>query len=210
MQLRYSEQLTLEGYLKEKAWERASAKRCPLHPQGKCGYCRHGTYVRKIPEPIPIARAYCPQGHTTFSFLPDFLASRLPGTLDEVEQTAVQRESSPSLAQAAERLRPATAPWAVSSTSAERWVARRVALFKTVLLAVVGLFADRLAGTTTATELRGRLCTEHALVMLRERSDRWLAALPAPLGFGPRRAGRRRRAGVFQHDLGPDPPESAR
>jgi hypothetical protein len=30
---------------------------------------------------VRIARWYCPEGHRTFSLLPDFLAAKLPGSL---------------------------------------------------------------------------------------------------------------------------------
>ena len=137
MQRRFPKALTLDQYVRDKAWLDASPKRCPLHPRGGCGFASHGTYLRKIPRPVPIARAYCPDGHTTFSFLPDFFSSRLPGMLDEVEQAAVAVETASSMAQAAERLRPGDVEEAVTSTSAERWMARRAALFAAVLLAVV-------------------------------------------------------------------------
>jgi len=206
VQLRFGDELTREQYLKKQAWRRALPERCPRHATSGCGFARHGTYLRKVPEPVPIARAYCRRGHVTFSFLPDFFASRLPGTLDEVEEAAVALETAPSLAEAAERLRPGDVEDAVTSTSAERWTSRRVALFATVLLAVVGLFPDRLTGVTTATELRARLATRHALVALRGIAARFLAVLPPPLGFGPRPRKRTRRDGGVQQVPGPDPP----
>lgn len=141
---------------------------------------------------------------------PTFFASRLPGTLDEVEQAAAVVEAASSLAQAAEQLRPGDAVAAVTTVSAERWTARRVALVSAVVLAVVGIFAERFAGVTTVTELRRRLGTSHALVALREIAAAHLAALPPPVGFGPRPRRRRRRGGAFQHDQGPDPPRRAR
>ena len=141
---------------------------------------------------------------------PTFFASRLPGTLDEVERAAAAVEAASSLAEAAEQLRPADAADAVTSVSAERWTARRVALVAAVLVAVVGIFAERFTGVTTVAELRRRLGTSQALTALREIAAAHLGALPPPLGFGPRPRRRRHRGAGFQHDQGPDPPRRAR
>ena len=119
-------------------------------------------------------------------------------------------EAASSLAEAAERLRPAEAESAVTSVSAERWTGRRQKLFSAVLLAVVGIFVVRFAGVTTLTELRLRLGTTQALVALREIAAEHLPVLPPPLGFGPRPLRRRRRGGALHHDQGPDPPGPVR
>lgn len=50
----------------------------PSSPQGGCGFARHGTYRRVTPAGTLIPRWYCPQGHCTFSLLPDHLAARRP------------------------------------------------------------------------------------------------------------------------------------
>jgi hypothetical protein len=207
VQLRLETKLTLEQYLTERAWESASFERCPLHPGGGCGCTRHGTYLRKHPVPIPIARMYCAEGHTTFSLLPDFLASRLPGTLDELEQVAVTVEAAPSVEKAASTLRPADVAEAVTSTSATRWTARRMALIRAALIALAGLLPEHLVGVGTVTELRMRLGTERALVALREMGAAHLSSLPPPLGFGPRPRPRRQRPGALQHDQGEEPPD---
>ena len=59
---------------------------------------------------MQISRWYCPTGHTTFSLLPDCLASRLPGSLDEVEQVVAIVEAKvaagESIEKAAEKIRP--------------------------------------------------------------------------------------------------------
>jgi len=208
VQLRLEQKLTVAEYVTQRAWESATLAQCPLHPEGGCGICRHGTYPRKFPEPLQIARAYCAKGKTTFSLLPDCLASRLPGELDAVEQAAAAVEAK-GVAKAAEELRPAAAD-AVTSISAERWARRRAAHFKGILAAVIGLLPDRLAGISTVSGLRDRLGTVHALRLLREIAASHLHALPPPLGFGPRPRRRVRRGGSFQHDQGPDPPPSAR
>lgn len=209
MQLRLQPTLTLEQYVTQRAWEKASLPFCPLHPAGGCGYRRHTVYWRKVPEPVPIARFYCAEGHVTFSLLPDFFSSRLPGTLDDVERAAVAVEKK-SLEQAAEELRPGEAVGAVTLESAKRWTNRRVALFATVLVAVVGLLPDRFANVRTPTELRRRMGTTPALVALRGIAASWLRSLPPPLGFGPRTRPRAQRDRTLQHDSGPDPPERIR
>jgi hypothetical protein len=210
VQLRLEPVLTLEQYVKQRAWETASLSSCPLHPAGGCGYRRHGTYLRKFPMPLPVARFYCASGHTTISLLPDFLASRLPGTLDEVEQAAVVAEAAASREQAAEQLRPAAAPDAVTLESAKRWTSRRVTAFAAVLVAVVGLLPERFVGVRTAAELRARLGTEQALMALRGIATPWLGSLPPPLGFSPRLVEARRRGQRLQHNSGPDPPRRVR
>lgn len=210
VQLRLELKLTLGQYLTTRAWETASLPFCPLHPGGGCGYRRHGTYLRKFPLPVPIARFYCAEGHTTISLLPDFFASRLPGTLEELEQAAVAWETAPSREQAAEQMRPAEVADAVSLEAAKRWTARRAALFCAVLLAVVTLLPDQLQGVRTAEELRSRLRTDRALVALRGIAAVHLGSLPPPLGFGPRHGVPRCRRRGLQHDSGPDPPSRTR
>jgi hypothetical protein len=207
VQLRLETKLTLEQYITERAWESASFERCPLHPGGGCGCARHGTYIRKYPVPVRIARMYCAEGHTTFSLLPDFLASRLPGTLDELEHVAVAVEAAASVEKAASELRPADVAGAVTSTSATRWTARRMALLRAALMAVAGLLPDVLAGGAgMVTKLRARLGTERALMALREMCAAHLGSVPPPLGFGPRPRPRRRHPGGLQHNQGEEPP----
>jgi len=157
--------------------------------------------------PRLVARMYCAQGHTTFSLLPDFLASRLPGTLDELEQVAVAVEASASVEKAASELRPAEVGDAVTSRSATRWTSRRMALLRAALMAVAGLLPDVLAGAGTVTELRARLGTLRALVTLREMAAAHLGSLPPPLGLGPRPRRRSKRPGALQHNQGEEPPD---
>lgn len=45
---------------------------------------RHGTYERKTPVVMPVARFYCGGCRTTFSLLPDSAAARRPGSLQEI------------------------------------------------------------------------------------------------------------------------------
>jgi hypothetical protein len=141
----------------------------------------------------------------TFSLLPDFLCAQLPGTLAEVEAVVATAEAGTREA-ASETLRPQ-----VELPGAVRWVRRRVRLVRAGLAAVIGLLTGLLAGREpTVTSLRSALGTEAAVVRLRELAADHLAALPPPLGFGPRPAGRRPRPTALQHDPGPDPPSGAR
>jgi hypothetical protein len=76
--------------LRKQGWLSATLPRCPLHPQGGCGFARHGTYERVSPPGTRVARWYCPEGHCTFSLLPDCLAARLSGTLPRSRRWCVR------------------------------------------------------------------------------------------------------------------------
>lgn len=121
MQLRYDCPLTAEEYVNQQAWRRTNLQRCPLHAKGGCGFARHGTYERLSPPGTRIARWYCPLGHCTFSLIPDCLATRLTGTLVELEFLVRQVEQSSSLAAACANLRPE-----IELPGVLRWVRRRV------------------------------------------------------------------------------------
>lgn len=200
MQLREASSLTSETYLAQRAWQRASLAACPRHPRGGCGFARHGTYPRQTPAGMRIARYYCPTAHETFSLLPDCLASRFPGPLDDLERVVAQVEAARSIEAAADVLRPD-----IVLPSAVRWVRRRLTLVRATLVAVVTLLPDLLGGDVHLGAVRTALATDHALVTLRTRAALLLSALPRPLGFGrhvrpPRGGGHR-----HQHDLGADP-----
>jgi len=203
VQLRFKTGLTGADYVTREAWREARLSCCPLHPRGGCGFARHGTYERKRPAGTVIARWYCPQGHRTFSLLPDHLAARFPGTLSEIEQVVATVEQASSLEAAADALRsdPITLP------SAVRWVRRRVRLVRALLTIVVGLLPQSLLGCVpTIAALRTRLACPQVLVVLREHGKAHLQALARPLGFGHRWAvGGEHQSGIQQR-MGPDPP----
>lgn len=203
VQLRYQTGLTSEDYVSRQAWREASLPRCPNHPGGGCSLARHGTYRRKTPAGTKIARWYCPESHTTFSLLPDCLAVRLPGTLNDLEAIVAAAERAPNLEVAANALRldPIHLPGAL------RWLRRRILLVHRCLVLVIGLLPDRLAGcVATVTAVRERLDEDAVLILLRALVADQLAHLPAPLGFYP--PGHRHGDAVrtFQQPTGPDPP----
>jgi hypothetical protein len=149
-----------------------------------------------------VARWYCPQGHRTFSLLPDCLAARLPGTLAEVETVVDAVEAAPSQEKAADHLRPQA-----ELPSALRWTRRRVHAVYSALTVLRGLDPERFEGVpATLRAWRAHLGVNAVLATLREGASDYLRELPAPLGF----SHRRRRGGeshrTQQHDMGPDPP----
>jgi hypothetical protein len=148
---------------------------------------------------MQIARYYCPTAHETFSLLPDCLASRFPGSLDDLERVVAHVETARSIEAAADLLRPE-----IVLPSAVRWVRRRLTLVRATLLAVVTLLPDVCGSDARVGALRATLDTDHALVTLRRRAAMILPALARPLGFAPpvrRHVARRPRP---QHELGAD------
>jgi hypothetical protein len=205
VQLRFASGLSSADYVTAEGWRLATLACCPLHPRGGCGFARHGSYARVSPAGTRIARWYCPTGHCTFSLLPDHLAARFPGTLSEIEQVVATVEQAKSLEAAADRLRsePITLP------SALRWVRRRVAPVRRLLTIVVGLLPQWLQGCAPQiTDVRARLACDETLVLLRALARIHLQALARPLGFAPPLLRAGERSASFQHDMGPDPPQS--
>lgn len=210
MQLRYETGLAGEDYVRAEAWRDASLDRCPNHPHGGCSLARHGTYARKSPRGVKIARWYCPESHTTFSLLPDCLAARLPGTLDALEAVVVAAEEAGSLEAAANAVRRPEDDDAVELPGALRWVRRRVRLVHDIVSRIIGLIPDRLAGcAATMVAVRQRLGGDGALMKLRALVSAQLRTLPAPLGFQAGGTGVADRIRAFQHAMGPDPPGAA-
>ena len=206
MQCRFACRLTSEEYVTQEGWRSATLECCPEHPEGGCGFARHTPYTRVEPPGCKVARWYCPTARKTFSLLPDFLASRLRGSLAEVEQVAVLVERTDGMEAAADVARPD-----IQLPGAVRWTRRRSKTALAVLAIVVGLLPDLLAGCEpTISSLRSRLGVEPALPVLRERAAAHLHALPPPLGFGPRLERRWRSPPPSQQETGPDPPKLAR
>ena len=139
----------------------------------------------------------------TFSLLPECLAARLPGTLQDVEDAVAAAEAAPSLAAASDAVRAD----AVLLPGAMRWLALRVRRVHRALTAVRGLFPERFLGCPAEVgAFRVRLDTDAALVRLRELCAEQLPMLPTPLGFLPGTPGAADRSRGFQHKTGTDPP----
>jgi hypothetical protein len=149
-----------------------------------------------------VARWYCPDAHETFSLLPDCLAARLVGSLDEVEQVVAKVEDSTSVEAAASALRPD-----IDLPGAVRWVRRRLKGVRTALLALLTLLPVRMGTKAELRAVRAELSTERALVALREIGAAHLSRLVRPLGFCPPRSGWAQGEEQLQHKTGPDPPE---
>jgi hypothetical protein len=149
-----------------------------------------------------VARWYCRDAHETFSLLPDCLAARLIGSLDEVEQVVVEVEGQASVEAAASALRPD-----IELPGAMRWVRRRLKGVRTALLALLTLMPGRLGTKVELRAVRAELSTERALVALREIGAAHLPRLVRPLGFRPPRRERTQGEERIQHKTGPDPPE---
>jgi len=212
VQLRYRTELTFEQYRSQQGWEAATLSSCPLCESGGCHFHRLGTYMRKVPAVAYVTRYYCPESHTTIGLLPDFYASRMPGTLDMIEEAVAKAETAESVEKAANEVRPADAPDAVTLSAALVWLRRRVAIVRALLTTVKGLMPDRL-GDEVPARIRGfrrRLGTLRVLVALRAICEPHLHRLPAPLGLVPRAATGFARDRRRAQSPGPDPPARGR
>ena len=199
VQLRHEWPLSGEAYVARRAWRDASVAACPRHPRGGCGLVRHGTYGRRTPVGMRIARYYCPTAHETFSLLPDCLASHFPGELEPIEQVVATVDTARSVEAAADLLRPD-----ITLPSAVRWVRRRLTPVRRALLAVVTLLPDLFTSTARLAAVRVTLTTPSALVALRTHAAPHLATLPTPLGFHPRPSRRDARPTAAPHGMGAD------
>jgi len=199
VQLRHECPLAGEAYVARSAWRDASLAVCPRHPRGGCGLVRHGTYPRRTPAGMRIARYYCPTAHETVSLLPDCLASHFPGALDAIEQVVATVEAARSVEAAADTLRPD-----ITLAAAVRWIRRRLTPVRLALLTVVTLLPDLCTGDARLSAVRGALATPSALVALRTYAAPHLATLPTPLGFHPRPSRRDTRPTAAPHGMGAD------
>jgi hypothetical protein len=202
MQLRFATTLSAQQYVRQQAWKDAQLDNCPLHPNGGCGMARHGTYPRKSPPGIKIPRWYCRKARQTFSLLPDCLASRLSGTLVEIEDVIDKVENSPSQEAAAQNMR-----IDIEFAGVLRWIRRRLSLVRCALSLLIELLPSLPAGCSTSiSSFRSALGVKYVLPELRIQASCYLHILPPPLGFGPRRAVKKIKKSRFQHQTGTDPP----
>jgi hypothetical protein len=202
MQIRYATNLSAEQYVQQKAWQLATLNQCPLHPQGGCGFCKNGTYRRKFPHGTQIARWYCPDGHMSFSLLPDCLASRLSGSLIQIEDILTEVQNSHSQEAAADNIR-----IDILLPGALRWVRRRIFLVKASLSMLIQLFPELFANChPSVLSFQSVLNVDYVLPELRQVASSYLPVLPPPLGFGPRPEIKKLKKSHLQHKTGTDPP----
>lgn len=206
VQMRCSTPLTGEDYVALEGWSAATLVGCPWHPEGGCGFKRHGTYPRVWPRGCLVARFYCPAARRTVSLLPDCLAARRRGSLERVESEALGIERAGSLLSAAAVQRPE-----IELPGALRWLARARRHVRAALAAVRVIAPERFAHVELTIEGFAAALGRHAddavvLRTLRSLVPEHLGSVPAPLGFDPGRAGRRARRTERQHDVGADPP----
>ncbi|MEO8487901.1 MAG: hypothetical protein ABI585_16360 [Betaproteobacteria bacterium] len=160
---------------------------------------RHGTYPRRTPTGMRIARYYCPTARETFSLLPDCLASHFPGELDPIEHVVATVDAARSVEAAADVLRPD-----ITLPSAVRWIRRRLMPIRLALLTVVTLLPDLFTSDARLAAVRRALATSSALVTLRTRAAAHLTVLPTPLGFHPRASRRDAPPAAVPHERGAD------
>ena len=134
----------------------------------------------------------------TFSLLPDCLAARMPGTLEQAEgasKAAQQGRGAGSLEQRAELLRPsADSEDAIGLQAAVGWMKRRHAAVTAALGVVIALMPELCGGAEPTVTDVGRALgrDEGVLVELRRVVDGELARIPSPVGFVPRSATNKR------------------
>jgi hypothetical protein len=202
MQIRYATNLSAEQYVRQQAWQAATLNQCPLHPQGGCSFSKHGTYRRKFPHGAKIARWYCADGHMSFSLLPDCLASRLSGTLNEVEEVLSEVETSPGQEAAADKIR-----IDILLPGALRWMRRRIFLVNAALSMLIKLLPELFADChPSILSFQSVLNVDYVLAELRQVAGPYLPILPPPVGFGPRPGAKKSKKSHFQHKTGTDPP----
>lgn len=192
---------TSEVYVTDKLWQYATLIACPWHPEGGCGFARHGTYQRVEPANTHVARWYCPTARHTVSALPDFLASHRSGTLDECEAVLCTVESAASIESACRDLRTE-----IELPGVLRYVARLLRDIYRALRAIKGLFPLRMTCEPTVTDFSVLLATPTVLMDLRSIASKFLPHLPTPLGFNPSRDTKQKPQQPVQHRVGRDPP----
>jgi len=202
VQVRFATQTTSEEYVARKLWRCATLDRCPWHPRGGCGFCRHGTYQRVKPSGTLIPRWYCPRIRRTVSALPDCLAAHYSGTLQTLEALVCAVEQAPSLAAAAGHLRTD-----IELPGALRYLNRLCRAIHGALDIVRGLEPARFAAVPSRVcDFALALGSGSPLMTLRDQLSNYLPGLPPPLGFRPPRISVDISGRGFQHRMGRDPP----
>ena len=205
MQILFETTMTSEQYVSEHGWLEATLLSCPVHPSGGCGIRAHGSYARKTPTGFRVARFYCAEGHVTISLLPDFMAASFRGQLSEVEHAARVAEQAPSVAAAAQQLRPELG----DERSAARWLRRRLSALKSGLSSLVTSVPELFGVAPTLSAVATRLAAAADRVLVaaraRARAASLLDRMATPLGFRHRSLVSTNNVLAMQHAMGPAP-----
>ena len=138
----------------------------------------------------------------SFSLLPDCLASRLSGSLIEVEDVLTEVENSPGQEAAVDNIRVD-----ILLPGALRWIRRRIFLVTASLSMLIELLPKLFADChPSILSFQSVLNVDYVLSELRQVASSYLPVLPPPLGFGPRPETKKLKKSHFQHKTGTDPP----
>ena len=141
-------------------------------------------------------------GHVTISLLPEFMAASFRGLLSEVEQAARAAEQAPSVAAAAQQLRPELN----DERSAARWLRRRLSALKSGLSSLVTSVPELFGVAPTLSAVAARLAAAAGvLVAARSKAGSLLERMGTPLGFRHRSLVSTHNALAMQHTMGPAP-----
>lgn len=205
MQFRFPTELTAEEYVRTETWKNITVVQCLIHPDSACRLSKHGTYPRKIPDGTKIVRFLCHTENITFSLLPDCFASRLPGTLVDVEaavfmvETALACESGCDVPESMENslISSLDLSSAAEKTGVDqrlfdkaadfRWLKRRIQYVLCVLSTVISLFPETFGNhRPTLTSFRSLHTGAPILIRLRISTESRIHEIPLPVGLNPR------------------------
>ena len=144
LQFRYKTGLSSEEYVKQRAWNDAIPPPCPWCRLDTCQLAPHGFYRRVKPKGTLVRRFICRTVMRTVSRLPDCYATRVTGSLEEVEEAVATAAGAATRAQAVDWARP---PGKGSPATARRWLERRMGWVWELLGTV-----NRYAGNEAAAE----------------------------------------------------------
>jgi len=208
MQFRYPTKLTALQYVQNEAWKHIKIRKCPIHPDQERHFTSHGVYERVDPDGAKIRRYLCHTDNITFSLLPDCFASRLTGTLIDVEKAVSMVEealirdgsrpesmgeneislaslSSRDIADIAEKLNVDCRLFDLAADF--RWLRRRIEYVRNVLIAMIIFFPDLFKDCRVSLRsFRLVLGNGPILIQLRSVAESKLHAIPKPVGLNPR------------------------
>ncbi len=130
--------------------------------------CADATIIHENGVKRKIPCWYCRKGHTLISLLPDFLYSRLPGTLKEVEEV-IEAQKHPSLESASEAIRPD-----IELPGALRWLRRRLHYVIDILTIARGILPQ--FGFKNLQQLQQAFKVDFVLPRLRQILEKQLSA----------------------------------